>query len=76
MERQRDSEHEVYSVASTKSAGTAVRHVLEVREAVANRVRLLDEAFIGADGHSATGAFHDYALPLLGPDPFPPYGRL
>ncbi|MGI8976115.1 MAG: diphosphate--fructose-6-phosphate 1-phosphotransferase, partial [Thermomicrobiales bacterium] len=45
-------------------------------ERVANRVRLLDDAFIGVDGHSVTDAFHDYALPLLGPDPFPPYGRL
>lgn len=45
-------------------------------ERVANRVRLLDDAFIGADGYSVTDAFHDYALPLVGPNPFPPYGRL
>jgi 6-phosphofructokinase 1 len=45
-------------------------------EQVANRVRVLDEAFIGADGHSVTEAFIDYALPLLGPDPFPPYTRV
>jgi hypothetical protein len=31
---------------------------------VTNHVRLLDDAF------------HGYALPLLGPDPFSPYGRL
>lgn len=43
---------------------------------VANRVRLLDDAFNGADGHSVTDAFHDYALSLPGSDPFPPYGRL
>ncbi|HYH13457.1 MAG TPA: diphosphate--fructose-6-phosphate 1-phosphotransferase [Thermomicrobiales bacterium] len=43
---------------------------------VANRVRVLDEAFIGGDGHSVTQAFLDYALPLLGPEPFPPYARL
>ena len=42
-------------------------------ERVANRVRTLDDAFIGDDGHSVTEAFFDYALPLLGPDPFPPY---
>ncbi|MEA2513868.1 MAG: hypothetical protein QOJ59_3355, partial [Thermomicrobiales bacterium] len=34
------------------------------------------EPFIGADGRSVTAAFRDYALPLLGPDPFPIYGRL
>jgi len=45
-------------------------------ERIANRVRVLDDAFIGNDGHSVTDAFADYALPLLGPDPFPPYGRL
>jgi 6-phosphofructokinase 1 len=45
-------------------------------ERVANRVRRLDDAFIGEDGHSVTPAYLDYALPLLGPDPFPPYTRL
>ncbi len=45
-------------------------------ERVANRVRLLDEGFIGAGGHSVTDAFHDDAMPLLDADPFPPYGRL
>lgn len=45
-------------------------------EQIANRVRLLDDAFIGEDGHSTTQAFLDYALPLLGPDPFPPYARI
>jgi ATP-dependent phosphofructokinase / diphosphate-dependent phosphofructokinase len=45
-------------------------------ERVANRVRVLDEGFIGEDGHSVTQAFFDYALPLLGPDPFPPYLRI
>jgi len=44
--------------------------------AIANRVRPLDEAFIGADGRSTAGAFRAYALPLLGPAPFPPYARL
>jgi ATP-dependent phosphofructokinase / diphosphate-dependent phosphofructokinase len=45
-------------------------------ERVANRVRLLDDGFIGEDGHSVTTSFLDYALPLLGPDPFPPYIRI
>ena len=44
--------------------------------AVANRVRTLPAAFVGADGRSASAAFRAYALPLLGPDPFPRYGRL
>ena len=44
--------------------------------AVANRVRAVPEEFIGADGRSATDAFRRYALPLLGPEPFPTYGRL
>ncbi|MEA2595878.1 MAG: ATP-dependent phosphofructokinase / diphosphate-dependent phosphofructokinase [Thermomicrobiales bacterium] len=43
---------------------------------IANRVRAFPEPFIGADGRSVTAAFRDYALPLLGPDPFPSYGRL
>lgn len=44
-------------------------------EKIANRVRPLDEAFIGADGMSVTPAFHDYMRPLLGENPFPEYGR-
>ncbi|MBA2277335.1 MAG: diphosphate--fructose-6-phosphate 1-phosphotransferase [Chloroflexia bacterium] len=44
--------------------------------AVANKVRPLPDAFIGADGTSLAPAFRTYALPLLGPDPVPFYGRL
>ncbi len=44
-------------------------------EKIANRVRHLDDAFIGADGMSVTPAFHDYMRPILGENPFPPYGR-
>jgi 6-phosphofructokinase 1 len=43
---------------------------------VANAARLLPDEFVGADGTSVTDAFRRYALPLLGPDPFPVYGRL
>ncbi len=43
---------------------------------IANRVRHLDDAFIGRDGHSVTPAYHDYLRPLLGDQPFPPYARL
>jgi 6-phosphofructokinase 1 len=44
--------------------------------AIANRVRAFPEEFIAADGRSITARFRDYALPLLGPEPFPRYGRL
>jgi len=44
-------------------------------ERIANRVRHLDNAFISDDGLGMTAAFREYALPLLGPDPFPAYGR-
>lgn len=43
---------------------------------VANRVRVLEDRFIGSDGYRVTAAFVDYALPLLGPEPFPRYTRL
>jgi 6-phosphofructokinase 1 len=42
---------------------------------IANRVRHLDEVFIGKDGHSVTPAYHEYLRPLLGDQPFPPYAR-
>ena len=44
-------------------------------ERIANQIRHLDDAFIGDDGMSVTPAFHEYMRPLLGKDPFPPYGR-
>jgi 6-phosphofructokinase 1 len=43
---------------------------------VANAVRFLPDDFIGPDGASICDAFRRYALPLLGPKPFPVYGRL
>jgi ATP-dependent phosphofructokinase / diphosphate-dependent phosphofructokinase len=43
---------------------------------VANRVRPLDEHFIAENGRATTAAYREYALPLLGDDPFPPYVRL
>jgi 6-phosphofructokinase 1 len=45
-------------------------------ERIANRQRHLDDPFIREDGRGVTEAFRAYALPLLGPDPFPPYARL
>ena len=44
--------------------------------AIANRVRPFPPAFVGADGRSVTAAFRDYALPLLGADPWARYARL
>ena len=45
-------------------------------ELIANRVRHLPDEFIAPSGTGITDAFRDYAEPLLGPDPFPPYVRL
>ena len=43
---------------------------------VANRVRSLPQAYFDHRKLAPTDAFAAYALPLLGPDPFPPYARL
>lgn len=43
---------------------------------VANRQRLLPSDFLADDGVSVTPAFRDYALPLLGTNALPVYGRL
>lgn len=43
---------------------------------VANRVRPLPRAYFDPRKHAPTDAFAAYALPLLGPEPFPPYERL
>jgi 6-phosphofructokinase 1 len=43
---------------------------------VANRVRPLPQAYFDTRTHGPTDDFMAYALPLLGPDPFPPYERL
>lgn len=45
-------------------------------DTVANRQRLLPDAFIAPSGTGVTEAFHRYAMPLLGPDPLPKYVRL
>jgi 6-phosphofructokinase 1 len=54
--------------------GFAFRYV--ELEQVANRVRSLPQAYFDHRKHAATDAFAAYVLPLLGPDPFPPYERL
>jgi len=43
---------------------------------IANQQRLLPREFLDAAGTGITEAFREYALPLLGPDPFPDYVRL
>ncbi|MBV9278661.1 MAG: diphosphate--fructose-6-phosphate 1-phosphotransferase, partial [Chloroflexi bacterium] len=43
---------------------------------VANRQKLLPPGYLTADGRQTTEGFRAYALPLLGPDPFPHYVRL
>ncbi len=54
----------------------AIRHGVTPLSGIANIVRTLPDAFIAPDGRGVTDAFRRYALPLLGPDPFPPFGRL
>jgi 6-phosphofructokinase 1 len=54
----------------------AVRYGVTPLGGIANTVRSLPDAFIAPHGRGVTDAFRRYALPLLGPDPFPPFGRL
>lgn len=49
---------------------TTVRHCRGAGGSVANRVRLLDNAYVGADGHSVTDTFEDYARRCSVPIPF------
>ena len=44
-------------------------------EYIANRERPLPDEYIGPDGRTVTGAFREYALPLIG-GPLEPYGHL
>jgi ATP-dependent phosphofructokinase / diphosphate-dependent phosphofructokinase len=43
---------------------------------IANIVRHLPDNFIAPHGRGVTDAFRRYALSLLGPNPFPPFGTL
>lgn len=45
-------------------------------ERVANRQWTMPAVFLDAGGRGTTAAFRDYAMPLLGPEPFQPYIRL
>lgn len=44
-------------------------------ERIANRVRSVSPEYIAGNGMGITDAFRRYAMPLLGPNPFPVYGR-
>ncbi len=43
---------------------------------IANQIRPFPDAFIAGTPRALSAAFRTYALPLLGPDPFPAYARL
>jgi 6-phosphofructokinase len=43
---------------------------------IANRQRLLPRDFLDPSGMGISEAFRSYAMPLLGPDPFPDYTKL
>jgi 6-phosphofructokinase 1 len=43
---------------------------------IANQQRLLPRDYLDESGTGITDAFRKYALPLLGPDPFPDFARL
>lgn len=61
-------------VERTAEGGWAISAV--PLDAVANKVRPLEAAFIGDDGRSVTEAYREYMAPLLGDPPFLPYVRL
>lgn len=54
----------------------AVTYGVTPLSGIANIVRTLPDDFIAPDGRGVTNVFRRYALPLLGPDPFPPFGQL
>ena len=61
------------SVALRRTGHYAVDYKLLPLEAVAGKTRVMEDAFIAANGTDVTGAFHDYLRPLLGsglPDAF------
>ena len=54
------------SVAIKRSGDYAVAYELVPLEAVAGKTRVMDDAFINADGNGVTEAFSRYLRPLLG----------
>jgi len=60
-------------VAIQRSGDYAVDYTLLPLEAVAGKTRVMDDAFLDANGTGVTDAFHRYLTPLLGgglPDAF------
>jgi 6-phosphofructokinase 1 len=43
---------------------------------IANQVRTFPDGFMAPGGRAPSDSYRAYALPLLGPDPFPVYARL
>jgi ATP-dependent phosphofructokinase / diphosphate-dependent phosphofructokinase len=56
------------SVAIRRVGDYAIDLVLQPLEAVAAKTRVMDDAFINAEGNDVTPAFMDYLRPLLGND--------
>ncbi|MES2960522.1 MAG: 6-phosphofructokinase [Pseudomonadota bacterium] len=54
------------SVAIRRNGDYAIDIVLQPLEAVAAKTRVMDDAFISAEGNDVTPAFMDYLRPLLG----------
>lgn len=63
------------SVAIRRTGDYAVNYDLIALEAVAGKTRVMEDAFINANGTGVTDAFHAYLRPLLGRD-FPQAARL
>ncbi|MHB8646792.1 MAG: diphosphate--fructose-6-phosphate 1-phosphotransferase [Thermomicrobiales bacterium] len=64
------------TIERLSDAPYAVRYGVTPLGGIANTVRSLPDEFIAPNNRGVTDAFRRYALPLLGPDPFPPFGRL
>jgi 6-phosphofructokinase 1 len=62
-------------MAGIERAGGLTTRYVDLSE-VANRVRSLPQAYFDQRKLAPTDDFVSYVLPLLGPDPFPPYERL
>jgi ATP-dependent phosphofructokinase / diphosphate-dependent phosphofructokinase len=57
---------QVGSIAIRRVGDYAVEYALQPLEAVAAKTRVMDDAFINAEGNGVTAAFRDYLRPLLG----------
>jgi 6-phosphofructokinase 1 len=59
---------QVGSIAIRRIGDYAVEYALQPLEAVAAKTRVMDDAFINAEGNGVTAAFAHYLRPLLGSD--------